>query len=166
MNNCTNPDPTVDTAKILYILSGIAGSGKTTLAKKMIMEGKAVNYFEADAWMTDGYGVYTFDPKRLGYCHNHCKLAVEGCMIAGYNTIQSNTNLRRKDVEPYLALAEHYGYTVVIIILSTNYGNIHGVPADKISSMKDLLECFDYTDIHAKVVKYDPEHDDYVEYLN
>lgn len=131
----------------LYILQGIAGAGKSTLAKKMIAEGKASCYYEADMFMTNHQGEYHFDPKKLGSCHASCVHMIEVEMQNCENVIQSNTNLRRKDLDLYLDLAEKYGYNVVIIKLNTSYGSIHNVPEDKIASMKDLLSRFDYKNL-------------------
>lgn len=131
----------------LYILQGIAGAGKTTLAKKMIAEGKALEHIEADAWMVDKNGKYSFDPKKLGYCHMMCRSEIEDCLKMGQNVIQSNTNLRRVDLQTYFDLAEQYGYKVVLIRLKTDYGSIHGVPADKIAQMKAMLDKFDYKNL-------------------
>ena len=128
----------------LYILQGIAGAGKSTLAKKMIAEGKASEYWEADMWMVDRKCNYKFDPIKLGHCHKQCKEVIEDAMIRKQNIIQSNTNLRRKDIESYLYLAEQYGYEVTLIRLNSNFGSIHNVPDEKIASMKDLLDRFDY----------------------
>lgn len=100
--------------------------------------------YEADMWMKDSQGNYKFDPKNLGYAHSQCRRMVEGAMVIKQNVIQSNTNLRRVDLQTYFDLAEQYGYNVVIIKLSTNYGSIHGVPAEKVAMMKDLLDRFDY----------------------
>ena len=142
----------------LYILQGIAGSGKSTLAKKMIAEGKAAEHWEADMWMRDITGEYEFNPKRLGFCHNLCGMKINLAMSKGLNVIQSNTNLRRCDLDNYIDDAKGYGYNVVIIKLSTNYGSIHGVPAEKIASMKDLLDRFDYQDLpeFVTVEEYNP----------
>ena len=145
--------------KTLYILQGAAGSGKSTLAKKMIAEGKALEHFEADMWMVDPVTkIYKFDPKRLGYCHQMCRDQVKYTMMATWNVIQSNTNLHRKDVNPYLDLAEQYGYEVVLIRLNSDFGSIHNVPPDKIAQMKDLLAKFDYQGLpdFVGVEEYNP----------
>ena len=151
----------------LYILQGIAGAGKSTLALSMIPKIAPLMY-EADMWMEDEKGNYKFDPKNLNYAHSQCRKAVEGAMIIKQNVIQSNTNLHRKDVNPYLDLAEKYGYNVVIIKLNSSYGSIHNVPPDKIASMKDLLDRFDYKNLpdFVTVEEYYPEDEAHVEYLN
>ena len=130
--------------KILTILQGLPGSGKSTLAQKMVDEGKATGYVEADFWMVDEENNYKFDPKKLGYCHNKCRQYVEDNMKVGWNVIQANTNLRRVDLQTYFDLSEQYGYEVTLIRLNSNFGSIHNVPAEKIGSMKDLLDRFDY----------------------
>jgi hypothetical protein len=152
----------------LYILQGIAGSGKSTLAKKMIAEGKALEHIEADTWMVDKIGNYSFDPKKLGYCHMMCRAEIEDCLKMGQNVIQSNTNLRRVDLQTYFDLAEQYGYEVTLIRLNSNFGSIHNVPPEKVASMKGLLDRFDYQSLpeFVTVEEYYPEDEAHVEYLN
>jgi len=126
--------------KVLIIVRGIPGAGKSTLAKKLtVVNGNriAAGPFEADNYMVDSAGKYAFDPKRLGYCHNRCLTDVENAMIDGEETIvQSNTNTTFKEMVPYLELAERYDYKVQTIIVQADFGSVHGVPADKLAQMK------------------------------
>jgi len=133
--------------KTLFILQGCAGSGKTTLAKKMVAEGKAEGYAEADTWMTNEKGDYCFDPQKLGYCHKMCHDLVELAMLGERNFIQANTNLRRRDVNTYINLAEKYNYKVVIIKLNSFFGSIHSVAPDKIAAMKSQMDSFDWNNL-------------------
>lgn len=143
--------------KTLYILQGCPGSGKSTLAKKMVAEGKADEYWEADIWMRDITGEYEFNPKRLGFCHNMCGMRVNLAMSKGLNVIQSNTNLRRRDIDNYIDDAAEYGYQVVIIRLHSNYGSIHNVPPNKIKQMKRMMDEFDWKDLPDFVTVEDYE---------
>jgi predicted kinase len=131
----------------LYILQGIAGAGKSTLAKKMIAEGKADEYWEADMFMVDENGNYNFNLKKLGHCHNMCGMKVNLAMSRGLNVIQANTNLRRQDIDNYIDDAKDYGYNVVIIKLFTDYGSIHNVPQDTLVTMKRRMAEFDYSNL-------------------
>lgn len=125
--------------KVLVIIRGIPGSGKSTLAKSLAFANGNLGAgpFEADNYMVDNAGVYAFDPKRLGYCHERCRTDVENAMIEGReNIIQSNTNVTFKEMAPYLELAARYGYQVQTIIVQADFGSVHGVPADKLAQMK------------------------------
>ena len=54
--------------KMLHIIRGIPGSGKSTMARKLAPNAA----FEADAYMVDQQGNYAFDPSRLGEVHQKC----------------------------------------------------------------------------------------------
>jgi len=91
--------------------------------------------------MVDANGKYEFNPARLGECHAKCRAAVEKAMQQGFATVvQSNTNIKRREMQPYLDLADKYGYAVQEIIVRANLGNTHGVPADKVRLMQSNLE--------------------------
>jgi hypothetical protein len=74
------------------------------------------------------------------------------------NIVLEAENVRLREALKSASVADHpaitnmedaaeIGYNVVIIKLSTNYGSIHNVPPDKIASMKDLLDKFDYSNL-------------------
>ena len=94
-------------------------------------------------WMMKN-GKYSFDFKKLGFCHGMCqKLTAE--MIERNNTvIVSNTTLRRKDLDVYINIAERYNYPVEIIVMKENFVSVHNVPEDKIKLMEKQLESFDW----------------------
>lgn len=129
--------------KLLIIIRGIPGSGKSTLAKTIAFANNCIGAgpFEADNYMVDARGHYVFDPKRLRECHERCRNDVENAMIAGKPTIvQSNTNIRRAEMQPYFDLAERYGYEVQEIIVKANFGSVHGVPAEKLAQMRSNFQ--------------------------
>ena len=123
--------------KNLYLLRGIPGAGKSTLAKQL---GDA--NFEADSYfMVDGE--YKFDPTKLRTAHKWCKLRVEHAMEDGLDrVVVSNTFTQEWEMEEYYELAKQYGYRVFSIIVENRHGgkNLHGVPEDKLQIMKDRFE--------------------------
>lgn len=132
----------------LYIITGIAGAGKSTLARKMIEEGKASEFCEADHEMVDKKGNYLFDPKRLGYCHTTCQQRVENCMRLESDVIVSNTTLTKKEARPYIEMANLYVYEVEIIHLTTEFKSIHEVPLATLQYMKARREFFTLEDFN------------------
>jgi predicted kinase len=125
----------------LYIIRGVPGSGKTTLADRMKSCGMIWDYAEADSFMVDECGNYRFDPKRLSHCHKKCHIEVRDMMRAGYDGIAvSNTFTRKWEMENYIGLARQFGYDVTMIVCQGDYGNVHGVPADKVQQMRDRFE--------------------------
>ena len=125
----------------LYIIRGVPGSGKTTLAEEMKSSGMIWDYSESDQFMVDERDEYKFDPKRLSECHAKCQNEIRDMMRAAYPSIAvSNTFTRKWEVEPYISLAEKFGYEVCVIVCQGNFGNVHGVPADKVTVMRERFE--------------------------
>lgn len=130
--------------KILYIVRGIPGSGKSTFAKSLNCP-----YFEADMFfMKDG--VYNFEGSKIKDAHDWCQLKVEEAMKFNKDTYGldnseiavSNTFTQEWEMEPYYKLAEKYGYNVFSLIVENRHGgeNTHGVPAEKVEVMKNRFE--------------------------
>ena len=75
--------------KILYLIRGLPGSGKSSLAE-IIQPDK--NYrFAADDYFTDSFGKYRFDPKLIGEAHEHCQFSAGAAMDDGENVVIHNT---------------------------------------------------------------------------
>ena len=123
--------------KILYIVRGIPGSGKSTFANSL-----GCPVFEADMYfMKDGE--YKFEADKLKLAHNWCKLRVEHSMEDDLPKIAvSNTFTQEWEMEAYYGLAKQYGYTVFSVIIENRHGGVneHGVPEDKLQMMKDRFE--------------------------
>jgi predicted kinase len=130
--------------KNLYLLRGIPGAGKSTLAKQL-----GDTHFETDSYfMVDGE--YKFDPTKLKKAHEWCQGEVELAMIHNHVTygldgsdiVVSNTFTQEWEMEKYYQLANQYDYRVFSIIVENRHGgkNLHGVPEDKLQIMKDRFE--------------------------
>ena len=128
--------------KVLYIVRGVPGSGKSTFAKSL-----GGTHFEADQFfMVDGK--YNFDGSKLKEAHNWCQNIVNTAMIlnltAGLNKriVVSNTFTQEWEMNDYYKMAEELGYMVFSLIVENRHGgkNIHGVPDDKLEVMKNRFE--------------------------
>ena len=64
--------------KILYILRGVPGCGKSTLASHLVDENCV---FEADKFFINSEGNYNFDSRKLPFAHKWCQLLVETAMV-------------------------------------------------------------------------------------
>jgi hypothetical protein len=49
-------------------------------------------------------------------------------------------NLIQRKVDPYLNLAEEYGYSVFIIECQNDFDSIHDVPEEKVEAMRERWE--------------------------
>ena len=125
--------------KVLYIVRGCPGSGKSTFAKSLNCP-----VFEADQYFIDSEtGEYKFDPSKLKSAHGWCRLRVEHSMEDGLEKIAvSNTFTQEWEMEEYFKLAEKYGYMVFSVIVENRHGGVneHGVPEDKLKAMQKRFE--------------------------
>lgn len=129
--------------KILYIVRGIPGSGKTTFAKTL-----GGVHFEADQYfMVDGE--YKFDVTKLKDAHKWCQGQVSNAMLINYTTgnlnnviVVSNTFTQEWEMTPYIEMAKEWEYTVFTIVVENRHGgeNVHGVPEDKLEIMRNRFE--------------------------
>lgn len=124
--------------KVLYIVRGIPGSGKSTFAIQLTS-----NVFEADHYFIDDNGDYKFDFTKIKDAHADCQSNVESSMASSTPKIAvSNTFTQEWEMQPYFDLAKKYGYTVFTIIVENRHGgkNVHNVPENVIESMKNRFE--------------------------
>lgn len=123
--------------KELFLLRGLPGAGKSTLAKSL--GGK---HFEADMYFVRD-GEYKFDVTKLKEAHEWCRSSVGGLMINQEpRLVVSNTFTQEWEMEAYYKLAETHGYLVYSLIVENRHGGIneHGVPVDKVEIMKERFE--------------------------
>lgn len=124
--------------KVLYIVRGVPGSGKSTFAKQLTS-----NVFEADHYFIDNNGEYKFDITKIKDAHVDCRDNVESAMASSISKIAvSNTFTQEWEMEPYFKLSEKYGYTVFTTIVENRHGgtNVHNVPENIIHAMKNRFE--------------------------
>lgn len=124
--------------KMLYLIRGLPGSGKSTLASTLVEALKLLDYYEADDYFYNG-GEYKFDADSLPKAHAYCRGIVENAMRHGdHAVVVSNTFTTEKEMKPYLALAEEYGYAVTSIIVENRRGgqSVHNVPQETIDKMR------------------------------
>ncbi|KKN88798.1 hypothetical protein LCGC14_0244050 [marine sediment metagenome] len=140
--------------KFAFIMRGIPGSGKSTVAK-MIARGcfpgktsrdgsrrltDAAIHSTDDLCMVDGE--YKFDVALAGERHaQNLQNFKDSCAAGKPCVIVDNTNVKTEQYHPYIKAAEAEGYRVVIVELPhpativAAQRNTHGVPIECINQM-------------------------------
>ncbi|XP_076467989.1 uncharacterized protein LOC143298872 [Babylonia areolata] len=129
--------------KVVIILRGLPGSGKSYLARKIQGSGQI---FSTDEYFFRG-GVYQFCPEKLSEAHGWNRKRVLKALDAGVSpVIVDNTNTELWEMLPYGEMAISRGYTVELMEPDTPWKsrpkhlakvNEHGVSIEAIKRMKD-----------------------------
>jgi predicted kinase len=123
--------------KELFLLRGVPGAGKSTLAKSL-----GGMHIESDKYFMDG-DEYKFDPSKLKDAHAWCQNAVR---VWAKNSVEkivvSNTFTQEWEIDYYFELAKEHGYRVYSLIVENRHGNkdVHNVPEEKLVQMKQRFE--------------------------
>lgn len=140
----------------LFLLRGIPGSGKSTIAENM----KPDYWVESDHYFMEKEGdkwVYRFNADLLGNAHKWCQeqtrlymesIWAKACRFKGnngekiHNLVVSNTFTTEWEIEPYYKIAEKYDFQVHSLIVENRHGNkdVHNVPKEVIEKMTDRFE--------------------------
>jgi len=122
--------------KTLFLLRGLPGAGKSTLADSL-----GIDYVEADMFFMQD-GEYKFDGTKIKLAHEWCQDRVRKIMELGMNVAVANTFTQEWEMEPYLEMAEEFGYRVNSLIVENRHGNesVHGVPAQAMDIMEKRFE--------------------------
>lgn len=129
----------MDRRGTLFLLRGVSGAGKTTLANTLSESlGDSIAFAADDFWG----GEYDFEMSRLNEAHQWCQGQAEKAMKYGMsNVIVHNTLASSKELSPYLYLAEKHNYKVVSLIVENRHGNssVHNVPKTALDRQRNKL---------------------------
>jgi tRNA uridine 5-carbamoylmethylation protein Kti12 len=142
----------------LYIIRGLPGVGKSTLAERLAMPW---NIVEADQFWTkdDPTGEYKFDGSRAFMAHQWCEREVRGRLIllsdmlapartsSTADIVVANTFVLRSMYQPYVDMARELGANAVVITVDNRWTDNelavrtkHGVPVGTIEMMRRKWE--------------------------
>lgn len=134
--------------KTLYIVRGLPGAGKSSLAKVLAPE----NNFAADDFFTIN-GKYNWTPSGVADAHASCQAKTEDAMKRGVIRIAvANTFTTNAEMSVYFEFAKKYDYIVQVVHAEgavkfagsvwTRFTNIHSVPETIIEKMYQRWQSF------------------------
>ncbi|XP_063590101.1 2',3'-cyclic-nucleotide 3'-phosphodiesterase-like isoform X2 [Penaeus indicus] len=105
----------VQNNKVMFIMKGLPGSGKSTIVKAIQEVYKDSVVCSADFYFMRS-GKYKFRPDKLKDAHQACQNKATATASRGMNVIIiDNTNVRNWEMKFYLTLAREYHYVPVIV---------------------------------------------------
>jgi uridine kinase len=118
--------------KMILILRGCSGSGKTLFANNLDIPNKKVVC--ADDYFCDEDGNYNFDVAKIGYVHIQCmKKFSEYLESQDVTTIVvANTNTKESDWKFYEEEGKKAGADIIFLVIENRHGNVnqHNVPEE------------------------------------
>ncbi|KAM3933974.1 NEDD4-binding protein 2-like 1 isoform 1-T1 [Leptodactylus fuscus] len=134
----------------LYLLRGLPGSGKSSLARKLKRDFPSALVLSTDDYFLMDDGSYIYNPDLLQDAHRWNQKRARKAMNRGKTPIIiDNTNIVAWHMKPYAVMALENGYGVIFLEPSTHWKfnvrelarrNSHGVPLEKIQRMKDAYQ--------------------------
>jgi len=127
----------------LFLVRGLPGSGKTTLAKILAsigIEEESIPVYQADDYFTDRNGNYNFDGSKLKQAHGQCFAKTKSAMEKGVSKVfVSNTFTTDWEMSGYEKLGKDLNYMVFHLVVENRHGNKsdHDVPEEAIERMKE-----------------------------
>lgn len=131
---------------ILYIMQGVPGSGKSTIAEFIssgitLLEGECnCLVCSTDDYFVTGNGHYEFKFEKLDEYHKMNFQRTCEHLKNGLSVIVDNTNILRKHAKPYVEFAVSLNIPVVFIRVNGNFISTHGVPQKTIDKMREQMQ--------------------------
>lgn len=131
--------------KLAFILRGLPGSGKSTVAKWLAGEVGVIH--STDDLRYNDLGEYVFDPENSQAHHDQNFMNFCASLRAGIDiVICDNTNITRSQYERYVVAAQTESYLVSVVVLphpsveEAIRRNQHDVDRSTIESMLERWE--------------------------
>ena len=126
--------------RVLIILRGLPGSGKSRLAVLLSEKGR-YPVFSIDDFFTDPQtGNYCFEFEKNHLAYALCETNTKAAMANGIAKIfLHNTFTMKWEPEPYFRLASEFNYEIHIVTVENYHGNknLHGINDEQVRKMAE-----------------------------
>lgn len=103
-------------AKVMFIMRGLPGSGKSTIVKMITEVYPCAVPCSADDYFQQPDGSYKFNRSQLSFAHEFCQEKAKGACVKSCPVIViDNTNVKMWEMRKYADLASSFNYTVVTV---------------------------------------------------
>ena len=128
-----------------FIMRGISGSGKSTVARQIAADEPKAVIVSADHFFENEDGGYDFDPSKLSEAHGACfRRFVEALQAGAPMVVCAHTHTMAREASPYVLAAPAYGYEAEVVEVHCDpkvaaARNSHGTPAHVVERMADRM---------------------------
>ena len=126
--------------KVLLVIRGLPGSGKSTAAKSWCRAEHNCCHFENDQFQCDADGRYLFDKEFALESKHICLGRVDHALSIGKNVAVSCVFVSKSSIEAYRRLAEKHKAKFVVWRCAGMFSGIHHVPQSVYRSMAAGME--------------------------
>jgi predicted kinase len=124
--------------KSLFLLRGLPGSGKSSLAESLSENGK-YPVFSVDSYFTNAEtGAYNFEFDKNHIAYSQCIEQTRTALQAGREkVIVDNTFTMDWEMKPYFELASEFNYRLFVMTVENYHGskNIHHISEEQLQKM-------------------------------